>query len=59
VPLAAAGSAIGASVGAWAGPALALFGIGTAPAWAMPAAVIGGVLAAGGVAVAGYKYLKS
>lgn len=59
VPFAAAGSAIGASVGGWAGPVLAVFGIGTAPAWAMPAAVIGGVLAAGSAAVAGYKYFKS
>lgn len=59
VPFAAAGSALGASVGGWAGPVLAVFGIGTAPAWAMPAAVIGGVLAAGSAAVAGYKYFKS
>ena len=51
VPLAAAGAA----VGAWAGPALAVFGIGTAPVWAMPVAVIGGVLNAGGLGYLGYR----
>ena len=47
IPLAAAGAAIGG----WTGPALAVFGIGTAPAWAMPLAVAGGV---GSVVGAGY-----
>lgn len=54
VPFAAAG----ASVGGWAGPALALVGIGTAPAWAVPVAIGGGVVALGGTAVAIYKYAK-
>ena len=54
VPFATAGAAIGG----WAGPALAVFGIGTAPAWAVPAAIGGGLVAAGGLAVAGYKFLK-
>lgn len=58
VPFAAAGTTIGAAVGSWAGPALAVFGIGTAPAWAVPAVIGGGVLAVGGAAIAGYKYLK-
>lgn len=52
VPFAAAGAA----VGGWAGPALALVGIGTAPAWAVPVAIGGGVVALGGAAVAIYKF---
>lgn len=55
VPFAIAGSAIGG----WAGPALALVGIGTAPAWAVPVAIAGGLGAAGGVAAAAYKFVKS
>ena len=55
VPFATAGAAIGG----WAGPALALVGIGTAPAWAVPVAIGGGVVAIGGVATAIYKYAKS
>lgn len=55
VPFATAGAAIGS----WAGPALAFFGIGTAPAWAIPAAIGGGIVAAGGIAVAAYKFGKS
>ena len=55
VPFAAAGAAIGG----WAGPALALVGIGTAPAWAVPVAIAGGVVAVGGVAAAVYKFAKS
>jgi hypothetical protein len=55
VPFAAAGAAIGG----WAGPALALVGIGTAPAWAVPVAIGGGVVAIGGAATAIYKYAKS
>jgi hypothetical protein len=54
VPFATAGAAIGG----WAGPALAVFGIGTAPAWAVPAAIGGGLVAIGGLAVAGYKFIK-
>ena len=48
VPFAAAGAAIGS----WAGPALALVGIGTAPAWAVPVAV-GGQILVGASLVAG------
>ena len=44
IPMAAAGAAIGG----WAGPALAFFGIGTAPVWAVPLAVAGGVVTLGG-----------
>lgn len=55
VPFAAAGAAIGG----WAGPALALVGIGTAPAWAVPVAIGGGVVAIGGAATALYKYAKT
>jgi hypothetical protein len=55
VPFATAGAAIGG----WAGPALAILGIGTAPAWAVPAAIGGGVVAAGGIAVAAYKLVKA
>jgi len=55
VPFAAAGTAIGS----WAGPALALVGIGTAPAWAIPVAIGGGVIALGGTAAAAFKYGKS
>jgi len=55
VPFAAAGTAIGS----WAGPALALAGIGTAPAWAVPVAIGGGVIALGGTAAAVYRYAKS
>ncbi len=55
VPFAAAGAAIGG----WAGPALALVGIGTAPAWAVPVAIGGGVVALVGAATAVYKYAKS
>lgn len=55
VPFAAAGAAIGG----WAGPALALVGIGTAPAWAVPVAIGGGVVAIGGAVAAAYKFAKS
>ena len=55
VPFAAAGAAIGG----WAGPALALVGIGTAPAWAVPVAIGGGVVAVGGALAAAYKFAKS
>jgi len=55
VPFAAAGAAIGG----WAGPALALVGIGTAPVWAVPVAIIGGVVAIGGAVATVYKFAKS
>jgi hypothetical protein len=55
VPFAATGTAIGS----WAGPALALVGIGTAPAWAIPVAIGGGVIALGGTAAAIYRFAKS
>ncbi len=55
IPFAAAGAAIGG----WTGPALALLGIGTAPAWAVPVAIGGGVIALGGAAAAVYKFAKS
>jgi len=55
VPFAAAGTAIGG----WAGPALALVGIGTAPAWAVPVAIGGGLIAFCGVAAGIYKFAKS
>lgn len=55
VPFAAAGAAIGG----WAGPALAVVGIGTAPAWAVPVAIAGGIVAVGGVVAAAYKFAKS
>ena len=55
VPFAAAGTAIGG----WAGPALALVGIGTAPAWAVPVAIGGGVVAIVGLAAGAYKFAKS
>ncbi len=59
VPLAAGGAALGSSCGALAGPALAFFGIGTAPVWAVPAAIAGGVFAVGGLAIGVYKFFKS
>jgi hypothetical protein len=52
VPFAAAGAAIGS----WAGPALAVVGIGTAPAWAVPVAIAGGVVTVGGLMAAAYKF---
>ncbi len=52
-------SAAGAAIGGWAGPALALVGIGTAPAWAVPVAIGGGVVAIGGAVAAAYKFAKS
>ena len=55
VPLATAG----AFIGGWAGPALALVGIGTAPAWAIPVAIGGGALAIGGAIAAAYKFGRS
>ena len=55
VPFAAAGAAIGG----WAGPALALVGIGTAPAWAVPVAIGGGVVAVGGAATALDEFAKT
>jgi ribosomal protein S27E len=55
IPFATAGAAIGG----WAGPALALVGIGTAPAWAVPVAIGGGLVAVGGAAVAAYKYFST
>lgn len=55
VPFATAGAAIGSL----AGPALALIGIGTAPVWAIPVAIGGGVVATSGFAVAAYKLAKS
>jgi len=48
-----------AAIGGWAGPALAIIGIGTAPAWAAPAAIGGAAVAAGGAAIAAYKFVKS
>lgn len=54
VPFATAGAAIGG----WAGPALAVVGIGTAPAWAVPVAIIGGVVTFSGIAAAAYKFSK-
>jgi hypothetical protein len=49
----------GAAIGNWAGPALALVGLGTAPAWAVPVAVVGGVVGVGGLVAAAVKYTKS
>lgn len=54
VPFAAGGAAIGS----WAGPALALFGIGTAPTWAVPLSIGGGVVALSSAAAAIYKFAK-
>lgn len=54
IPFAAGGAAIGS----FAGPALAIIGIGTAPAWAFPAAIAGCFFTTAGVAVGGYKLLK-
>ena len=55
VPFATAGAAIGA----WLGPALAVFGIGTAPIWAVPMVVVGSVVAVGGLGAATYKLNRS
>ncbi len=55
IPFAAAGTAIGG----WAGPALAIVGIGTAPAWAVPVAIGGGLVAAVGLFTGAYKFAKS
>ncbi|NHA14609.1 hypothetical protein [Thioalkalivibrio sp. XN279] len=48
----------GAAIGSWAGPALAVFGIGTAPAWAVPLAIAGGVVAVGGTGWLCYQGLQ-
>jgi hypothetical protein len=58
VPLAATGAALGTTLGGYAGTAAALVGIGTAPAWAVPMAVAGGVAMTGGATVAAYKFYK-
>jgi uncharacterized membrane protein YebE (DUF533 family) len=58
VPLAVTGSALGTTLGGYAGTAAALVGIGTAPAWAVPLAVAGGVAMTGGATVAAYKFYK-
>jgi hypothetical protein len=58
VPFAAAGSALGTTIGGYAGTAAALVGIGTAPVWAVPIAVAGGVAMTGGATVAAYKFYK-
>jgi hypothetical protein len=49
----------GAAIGAWAGPALALVGICQRPVLAVPVAIGGGVLATGGLAMGGYKWIKA
>lgn len=54
IPMAAAGAAIGG----WAGPALAFFGIGTAPVWAVPVAVAGGVVSTAGAGYLGYEGVR-
>lgn len=54
IPMAAAGAAIGA----WAGPALAFLGIGTAPVWAVPLAVAGGLATTAGVGYLGYEGVR-
>ena len=54
IPMATAGAAIGG----WVGPALAFFGIGTAPVWAVPVAVAGGVVTAAGVGYLGYEGVR-
>jgi hypothetical protein len=59
VPFAATGTALGSALGGYAGEVAAIFGIGTAPAWAVPVAIAGGVVMTGGLAVAGYKLYKS
>jgi hypothetical protein len=51
----AAGSAIGGSTGL----ALVLVSIATAPAWAVPVAIMGGIFATLGLAFAILKYAKS
>ena len=43
IPVAIAGSALGSHLGT----AAAFFGIGTAPFWAVPLAVVGGIIAVG------------
>jgi hypothetical protein len=56
IPMAVAGAAIGS----WAGPALALVGIGTAPAWWLPVAIGGALAAATAVgALIGRRFLTS
>ena len=50
----------GAAIGAWGGSALtAVLGIGTAPVWAVPVAVGGGVVVVGSALRFAYKYGKS
>jgi hypothetical protein len=51
----AAGSAIGGSTGL----ALVLVSVATAPAWAVPVAIMGSVVATLGLALAIFKYAKS
>jgi hypothetical protein len=53
------GSITGAAIGGYAGPALALVGVGTAPAWAVPVVVAGSALVVVGVAMTAYQYGKS
>jgi hypothetical protein len=59
VPFATAGTALGAALGGYAGEVAAIVGIGTAPAWAVPLAIGGGVVMTGGLVIAGYKLYKS
>jgi|GEM_PF-1627155 len=58
IPFATAGTALGTTLGGYAGTVAALFGIGTAPVWAVPVAVAGGVAMTGGATVAAYKFYK-
>lgn len=58
VPFAAVGSALGTTIGGYAGTAAALVGIGTAPVWAVPVAIVGGVAMTGGATVVAYKFYK-
>src|SRR5262245_44866106 len=53
-PLAAAGAAIGG----WAGHVLALFGIGTAPVWAIPLLLVGAAVAIAGVLIGAYQWAE-
>lgn len=55
VPFATTGAMLGTAVGGYAGEVAAIIGIGTAPAWALPVAIAGSVVMAGGLAVTGYK----
>ena len=55
VPLALAG----ASLCAWSGPVLAVFGIGRPPTWAMPMFILGWCIVSSVLAVSVYRWAKS